>query len=104
MERISDEQLDTLIDFLAEDIKTEKRPVFFVTHAALVELRERRQSDKASLAKLNAQLEREFALREAATGRKTGYLPNFPCPNCHDFMVRQDTDCLRCIKCHWTNL
>jgi hypothetical protein len=46
MDRISDEQLDTLIDFLAEDIKTEKRPVFFVTHSALVELRERRAKDK----------------------------------------------------------
>ena len=34
------------------------------------ELRERRQSDKAKLAKLNAELEREFALREAATGRE----------------------------------
>ena len=58
MDRISDEQLDTLIDFLAEDIKTEKRPVFFVTHSALTELRERRERDKANLANINAELDR----------------------------------------------
>jgi hypothetical protein len=45
MDRISDDQLDILIDFLVEDIKTEKRPVFFVTHSALVELRERRKAN-----------------------------------------------------------
>ena len=61
MDRISDDELNTLINHYYHQDKTK---------SALTELRERRDADKARLAKLTSELERELALREAAAGRE----------------------------------
>jgi hypothetical protein len=89
MERISDEQLEKLINSMF-DFSVAKANV----HSALTELRERRALDAPcpEHAKIVVEMNR------------TGYMPNFECPSCHDFMVRQEVDCIRCIKCHWTNV
>jgi len=78
MERISDDDLNSLIKKWADPVQALEEGLLELP--ALVELRERRAKDP-----------------------RPGYLPNFQCPNCHDFMVRQEVGCLRCIKCHWTD-
>jgi ssDNA-binding Zn-finger/Zn-ribbon topoisomerase 1 len=83
MKKLSDVDLSWLRGHI-EALKLSAYPEMADTYAdvinAIDELRERREKDP-----------------------RPGYLPNFQCPNCHDFMVRQDTGCLRCIKCHWTD-
>jgi hypothetical protein len=46
MDRISDEQLDVLIGFAADDVAEAPGPVNHVRWLALVELRERRADEK----------------------------------------------------------
>ena len=46
MDNVSDEQLDALIDFAAEDARLNFRAEFYARLNALTELRDRRQAEK----------------------------------------------------------
>ena len=73
MDRLSDADLSWLRGHISA-LKVSAYPEMVETYAdvlrAIDELRERRDADKARLAKLTSELERELALREAATGRE----------------------------------
>ena len=47
MDKVSNEQLDALIDFAAEDARLNFRAEFYARLNALTELRDRRQADEA---------------------------------------------------------
>ena len=73
MDKLSDADLSWLRGHISA-LKVSAYPEMVETYADVLkvidELRERRTDDKEKLAKLNAELEREFALREAAAGRE----------------------------------
>jgi hypothetical protein len=68
MDRISDDQLDVLIGFAADDLDEAPGPVHHTRWLALVELRERRLLDLDLVAAVN---ELSATMKDAATGRKS---------------------------------
>jgi hypothetical protein len=68
MDRVSDEQLNVLIGFAADDVAEAPGPVNHVRWLALVELRERRLLDIDLIAAVN---ELSATIKDAATGRKS---------------------------------
>jgi phage FluMu protein Com len=84
MDRVSDKQLETLIDIATEDARLKYRPMFYAQLNALTELWERRAQDNFT----------------------PGYYPEMVCPKCKLNTIRYDSGefmfkGFRCTNCDW---
>ena len=89
-DRVSDEQLNVLISFAAEDVAEAPGPVHHTRFLALTELRERREAERKA--------------KEEKPEPYDAWWTNLTCPKCGHEAVCLDKFGYRCLMsgCGWT--
>ena len=98
MKRVSDEQLNVMIGFAADDVAEAPGPLNHCRWLALTELRDRRQAEKKAVRPHDYCGDRE------PDAPNTAQWADFQCPICGSYYVAQDRFGFRCVAqdCGWT--